>query len=145
MQTVTFCGRRMRKPKQVIGVSGDNDVEHVRFIQPELENTYATIKLRGFDAYDKSILEPDSKGWVWTIRAEHIESYGTIYGQIEILAGEEMVWQSYIFPIELAPSLDMCDKPGKGQMEYLKEIERALQQKASMEDLEAYTSRWEKM
>jgi len=91
-------------------------------------------------------LEWDGKGWVWEVREEHIENYGTIYGQIEILAGDELVWESYIFPIEVERKLGPSPKPGHGCNDrYLREIERQLQQKASMDDLEAYMSVWEPM
>ena len=72
------------------------------------------------------------------MRKGQIESGGTAYGQIEMLAGDEIVWQSYVFPIEVQKSLRPQGCGTGSCWAYLEEIERMLQQKASMEDLEAY-------
>ena len=72
------------------------------------------------------------------MRKGQIESGGTAYGQIEMLAGDEIVWQSYVFSIEVQKSLRPQGCGTGSCWAYLEEIERMLQQKASMEDLEAY-------
>lgn len=119
-------------------MTSDNQAEEVQFILPECERPLVILKLKGFGAYNETLLEARDGGWFWTVRREHIGQGTAGYGQIEMLSGDDRVWQSYVFPIRIESTLlpeDDCDHE---HWAYLREIERMLQQKASMEDLEAY-------
>ncbi len=137
---VRFDGRAAVLPggRLFIGVTGDNLVEDIAFLAPEIEGAGAYLKLRAeTGATAKEGLVWDGANGVWVVPATRamLAMYPKFYAQLQLEAPAEdedvIVWQSLTFPVFVAETIRADAPIWEEQAPYLQELDVRVQQAAT--------------